>query len=92
MDDEIRLSRIRQVAIPVSDAPSALAFCRDVLGLGFLFSPGEHPAFLAADDVRIALTAKMPDPELWTAFVLEPDGNLAGLMEERPSTPVTPRD
>jgi predicted enzyme related to lactoylglutathione lyase len=29
------------------------------------------------------LTAKMPDHELWTAFVRDPDGNLVGLMEER---------
>lgn len=30
-----------------------------------------------------ALTAKMPDHELWLAFVRDPDGNLVGLMEER---------
>lgn len=29
------------------------------------------------------LTAKMPDHELWIAFVRDPDGNLIGLMEER---------
>jgi len=29
------------------------------------------------------LTAKMPDHELWTAFVSDPDGNLIGLMEEK---------
>jgi catechol 2,3-dioxygenase-like lactoylglutathione lyase family enzyme len=29
------------------------------------------------------LTAKMPDHELWLAFVRDPDGNLVGLMEER---------
>ena len=29
------------------------------------------------------LTAKMPDHELWIAFVRDPDGNLVGLMEER---------
>jgi predicted enzyme related to lactoylglutathione lyase len=29
------------------------------------------------------LTAKMPDHELWTAFVRDPDGNLIGLMEEK---------
>ena len=29
------------------------------------------------------LTAKMPDHELWMAFVRDPDGNLIGLMEER---------
>jgi predicted enzyme related to lactoylglutathione lyase len=29
------------------------------------------------------LTAKMPDHELWMAFVRDPDNNLVGLMEER---------
>jgi methylmalonyl-CoA/ethylmalonyl-CoA epimerase len=29
------------------------------------------------------LTAKMPDHELWMAFVRDPDDNLIGLMEER---------
>ncbi len=29
------------------------------------------------------LTAKLPDHELWTAFVRDPDGNLVGLMEEK---------
>lgn len=29
------------------------------------------------------LTARMPDHELWMAFVRDPDGNLIGLMEER---------
>ena len=28
-------------------------------------------------------TAKMPDHELWIAFVRDPDGNLVGLMEEK---------
>lgn len=29
------------------------------------------------------LTAKLPDHELWIAFLRDPDGNLVGLMEER---------
>ncbi len=29
------------------------------------------------------LTARMPDHELWIAFVRDPDRNLIGLMEER---------
>jgi predicted enzyme related to lactoylglutathione lyase len=29
------------------------------------------------------LVARMPDHELWLAFVRDPDGNLVGLMEER---------
>jgi predicted enzyme related to lactoylglutathione lyase len=30
------------------------------------------------------LTARMPDHELWIGFVNDPDGNLIGLMEEKP--------
>ena len=29
------------------------------------------------------LTAKLPDHEIWTGFVRDPDGNLIGLMEEK---------
>ena len=29
------------------------------------------------------LAAKLPDHELWLAFVADPEGNLIGLMEER---------
>lgn len=29
------------------------------------------------------LTARMPDHELWGAFVRDPDGNLVGLLEEK---------
>lgn len=29
------------------------------------------------------LAAKMPDHELWTGFLKDPDGNLVGLMEEK---------
>lgn len=37
----------------------------------------------ATDEREATLTAKMPDHELWIAFVRDPDGNLIGLMEER---------
>lgn len=29
------------------------------------------------------LAARMPDHELWTGFIRDPDGNLVGLMEEK---------
>lgn len=29
------------------------------------------------------LTGRMPDHELWTSFLRDPDGNLVGLMEEK---------
>jgi predicted enzyme related to lactoylglutathione lyase len=37
----------------------------------------------AAGERAPALTAKLPDHELWIAFVRDPDGNLVGLMEEK---------
>ena len=57
MDNDMRLSRIRQIAITVSDVSAALDFYRGVLKLEFLFSPREDMAFLSAGDVRIYLTS-----------------------------------
>jgi predicted enzyme related to lactoylglutathione lyase len=37
----------------------------------------------AANEHGPQLTAKMPDHDLWIAFVRDPDGNLIGLMEEK---------
>jgi predicted enzyme related to lactoylglutathione lyase len=37
----------------------------------------------AATERAPALTARMPDHELWIAFLRDPDGNLLGLMEEK---------
>jgi len=45
-----------------------------------------HAAILARGAINERapqLTAKMPDHELWTGFVRDPDGNLVGLMEEK---------
>ncbi len=45
-----------------------------------------YPALLArgaTGEQAPQLTAKLPDHELWMAFVRDPDGNLVGLMEER---------
>ena len=41
----------------------------------------------AKDERGPALVAKMPDHELWMAFVRDPDGNLVGLMEEKRGFP-----
>jgi predicted enzyme related to lactoylglutathione lyase len=38
----------------------------------------------AKDERAPQLAAKMPDHELWTGFLRDPDGNLVGLMEEKP--------
>lgn len=37
----------------------------------------------ATDERAPQLAATMPDHELWTGFVRDPDGNLVGLMEEK---------
>lgn len=37
----------------------------------------------AAGERAPALTAKMPDYDLWTAFLRDPDGNLVGQLEEK---------
>jgi predicted enzyme related to lactoylglutathione lyase len=37
----------------------------------------------ATDERAPQLAARMPDHELWLAFVRDPDGNLVGLMEEK---------
>ncbi len=45
-----------------------------------------HAAILARGAVNERapqLAAKLPDHELWTGFVRDPDGNLVGLMEEK---------
>lgn len=45
-----------------------------------------HAALLergATNERAPAMNAKMPDHELWTGFLRDPDGNLVGLMEEK---------
>ena len=37
----------------------------------------------AASERGPQLAAKLPDHDLWLAFLRDPDGNLVGLMEER---------
>ena len=50
-----------------------------------------HAGFVekgATDERSPALTAPMPDHDLWMGFLRDPDGNLLGLMEEvRPPAP-----
>jgi predicted enzyme related to lactoylglutathione lyase len=38
----------------------------------------------ATDERAPQFTARMPDHELWIGFIRDPDGNLVGLLEERP--------
>ena len=44
---------------------------------------GELVARGAASERSPQLAAKLPDHELWTGFLRDPDGNLIGLMEEK---------
>ena len=37
----------------------------------------------AASERAPQLAAKLPDHELWTGFLRDPDGNMVGLMEEK---------
>ena len=38
----------------------------------------------AVNERQPQLAAKMPDHELWIGFLRDPDGNLIGVMEEKP--------
>ncbi len=51
------LSRIGQIAIPVTDIDRAVAFYRDVLGMKFLFQAPPGLGFFDCDGVRIMLDA-----------------------------------
>ena len=47
---------------------------------------GAYSTFLergAVSERPPGMAAKLPDHELWLAFLRDPDGNLVGLMEER---------
>lgn len=56
MTAPLHLSQIGQIAVTAHDIPRAVAFYRDVLGLRFLFQPGETLAFFDASGVRLMLT------------------------------------
>ena len=51
----MRIEKIGQIAIPVTDVERAIAFYRDVLGLTFLFQAGPNLAFFDCGGVRILL-------------------------------------
>jgi len=51
----MRIEKIGQIAIPVTDVDRAIAFYRDVLGLTFLFQAGPNLAFFDCGGVRILL-------------------------------------
>jgi len=52
----LHLAQIGQIAVTAHDVSLAVAFYRDVLGLRFLFQPGESLAFFDASGVRLMLT------------------------------------
>ena len=51
----MRIEKIGQIAIPVTDVDRAIAFYRDVLGLTFLFQAGPNLAFFDCGGVRVLL-------------------------------------
>jgi predicted enzyme related to lactoylglutathione lyase len=60
--------------------------CNSILYFTVADIGATHAAILARGATQQrppALAAKLPDHELWTSFVRDPDGNLVGLMEER---------
>ena len=50
------ITRIGQIAMPVSDLPRAVAFYRDVLGMRFLFEAPPAMAFFDCGGVRLMLS------------------------------------
>lgn len=123
MSENVALTQIGQIAIPVSNVARAVEFYRDRLGMKFLFQVPKL-AFFDCGGIRLMLgepegsetpqrasiiyyrvtdleavhkalvergvesveapklIAKMPDHDLWMAFIKDPDGNTLGLMSE----------
>jgi predicted enzyme related to lactoylglutathione lyase len=61
---------VGQIAVTVSDVSQSLPFYRDILGLQFLFQPGDNLAFLAAGLVRIMLTTPQGSGEVGANSIL----------------------
>lgn len=59
-----KTSGLGQLAITISDLSTALPFYRDVLGLGFLFSPSNNLAFVQSGATRIMLTTPQGSGEV----------------------------
>lgn len=62
MSEEIKLTRLGQVAVPIKDQERAVAFYRDVLGMKFLY---EYPnlAFFDLQGVRLLLSVAVDPPQ-----------------------------
>lgn len=56
MTQEVRLSQIGQIGVPVKDVERATAFYRDVLGMAHLFSAPPGLSFFDCDGVRLMLS------------------------------------
>jgi methylmalonyl-CoA/ethylmalonyl-CoA epimerase len=66
---QLRLSKIGQIAIPVQQLERAVAFYRDVLGLPFLFQT-HTLAFFQCGEVRLLLSIPEGPPAAHHASVL----------------------
>ncbi len=121
---QVKLGKIGQIAITVTDLVRAKNFYQTTLGMQFLFDAGQL-CFFQCGDVRLMIAtgdpnalrggtilyfkvddihavhgalldggvemmqaphriARMPDHDLWMAFLKDPDGNVIGLMSELP--------
>lgn len=56
-ESELSLTRIGQIAVPVSDLERAISFYRDILGMRFLFKAPPGLGFFDCDGVRLLLDA-----------------------------------
>lgn len=56
-EGELSLTRIGQIAVPVSDLDRAITFYRDTLGMRFLFKAPPGLGFFDCDGVRLLLDA-----------------------------------
>lgn len=56
MTQELRLSQIGQISVPVKDVERATAFYRDQLGLAHLFTAPPGLSFFDCDGIRLMLS------------------------------------
>ena len=97
---EVHFDKIGQIALTVTEIARSKDFYQNTLGMKFLFDAGGTLLYFKVEDIhqtheflkekgvvfhqRPHLVAKMPDHELWLAFLKDPDENILGVMSEVP--------
>lgn len=91
MTQELRLSQIGQISVPVKDVERATAFYRDQLGMAHLFTAPPGLSFFDCGGVRLMLSRpEGPGQEtrssvdLWMAFFDDSEANMLAIMSEVP--------